>query len=385
MPVLNSAPQSGSETILVGDGTTGTITIPSAIIVDQTLCWYTATVATGAAQRDYRQVFTLDVTGVQELTWVRGSSASAETITMHWHVMEIHIDSLGASKVQRGRYDSLPDGDTDITIPTDLTDITNCITLLTQNVGLSVTLIDSTNLIGGRLTSTTNLKLTATGIPDSDTDIAWQVAELADGVIDVQRGTIAITVQATSNTDTLTSSVDMSRSFVNLVGVDGYNRSTNTKKHSKRIELTDADTVTAYRGGQDSDSGTDTFYYEAIEFLDNSAVLRGTLTLVATDGTETSATFSPKLDKARTVVFREGGAIYYNGVVRDNSGDPANIMARLTLDYTGEEVDSVTATRTDTGDQSIYPWVVIEMAEEGAPPAPPELMPASFSQQMVRF
>ena len=110
------------------------------------------------------------------------------------------------------------------------------------------------------------------------------------GVARVQRGSIDIAGAATSNTATLTTSVDLARSRIVFLGIHDQSADTTPDKVACRVALTNANTVTATVNT--TGAGIRTVKYEVIEYQPGVIryLKRGTITTTgATTGTDTVA------------------------------------------------------------------------------------------------
>lgn len=348
MPDLSDR-QTGEVTITSGDGTSGTISI-TAVTTGETIVVTTQSHA-DTQYRDFRHLLQIDLTASDTITWSRDTSGSATDIVLRWWIAE-----SADFTVQRGDITTI--GATSLTT---LADTTAAFHLCSHETAFNILYYDGGDAIRSEITSTTNLQTTSSGTPTAGFVHHYQVCELSASNVAVQRGTIDITTTTTTNTDTITS-VDTGKTWVQMTGhIDGTGSGANPKKNSCMVYLTNATTVTAERGVQDSTSSTDTYGYEVIEFEDDTVVEYGEVTITDTNTSVTSSTFSPKPDESKSIPMSNGP--YIENVINDSSGEtPDAVAGRITLDITAGEVDSVTVTRNASTSGSDYIYNVVEWA-----------------------
>lgn len=346
MPALTDR-QTGEVTISSTDGTSGTITITSVttgesfVVVSQSHA--------DTQYRDFRHLLQVDMTAATTLTWSRDTSGSATDIVLRWWVIE-----SADFTVQRGDITTI--GATSLTT---LTDTAATFHLCSHETAFNILYYDGGDAIRSEITSTTNLQTTSSGTPTSGFVHHYQVIEIPAADVAVQRGSIDITTTTTTNTDTITS-VDTGKTYVQMTGhEDGTGSGANMKKNSCMVYLTNATTVTAERGVQDSTSSTDTMGYEVVEFEDDSIVEYGQVTITDTNTSVTSSTFSPKPAEADSIPMSNGP--YIENMISDTSSEtPDHAAGRHTLDVTAGDVDSVTVTRNASTNVAEYIYNVVE-------------------------
>ena len=352
MPALASR-QTGQVTITPGDGASGTISI-SSVVPANAYCQFSIQSA-DTLWRDFRHMLTLELTDATTLTWRRFQGTNATDIILTWWVVE-STDFT----VQRGTITAL--GNQALTA---LNSLSESFLIYSLDLAFNIINYNGAESVRAELTSTTNLALTSSGTPTAGFNFHYQVVECPN--VSVQRGTIDITLSNSQNTAAITS-VDLTKSFVNMTGAEDGVATSNINKETKRVELTDATTVTAIRGSQFSTSGTDTIGFEVIEFTDSSVVYRGLLSLLDTEAAATSAAFSPAPLEANTVPIITGP--YLHNVILTGSGEPDDVAGELTLNASTGNIDSITATRTGTSDAVDYPYAVVEFNGAGGSPNP---------------
>jgi hypothetical protein len=250
------------------------------------------------------------MTASNELTFTRIGTVG--NVTIKWHVAEF---ATGV-RVQRGTTSFSG------SVPKNVT--------LSQSVSLSkaVPIISYTNtgaalagddLVRAKITTTTNLEITADAAPSSTNEIAWQVIEFTDAT--VSTGDVAISTGQNSNTGSVTIR-DLDKAWL----LYSYYLTTDATgsdmgQNLVRGRITSNSVVTFDRDHRNATASAQSVTWYVVEFSDNTVVQRGTQAFASGD-TSHQVNLSPEVERANSIACAgyngTGGITAYSAA--DNPG-----------------------------------------------------------------
>jgi len=342
MTVAINAIYRGSVTYASGDGTA-----PSAISLGGTIVTANSIVSITIRSSDNegrarRHFWEYDLT-TTTIAFIRTQSGSAKSVTIEWEVIEF---DTGVS-VQRGNEDFGTSASThDITISA----VTTADTIATLVAAKPANSVNNWSRLDTdaqhhypEITSTTNLKITATATPSTAGDSwvdSWQVIEFNSDVA-VQKGISASSGGSSIYDRTVSiSAITLSRTLALLTGMLGKSTAANRNLTMVDFNSTTEIQIEMLNEGSQSDNSVS---WATVELPSGSTVESGVTTILDTDTTPTTQpNWTTALDNGSLLQ----GYFFPNSKKNaTGSGTFDGFMSSISLD---SPEDSITVTRNGT-------------------------------------
>jgi hypothetical protein len=272
------------------------------------------------------------------------------TVNIRWYVVEYPC----GVKVQHGQT-TLSSTTTNVAI-TPVAALDQAFVLWSKTPVSTETTTDQNDVLVAELTTTSNLQLRANGVPNTHV-VWWQVIEYTDTAdINVQKGTTTMTGAATSQTVTLPTAVDPTKTFV-LVSFQTSGTGADIGARMLRAQLTNSTTLTIDRSASGTPDDITEIFWQTVE-LTGASVQRGSQNFAAGTAQRTVA-LSPSVVTARTIAFSSvnlagglsGGRTPY---VTDDIVGVASFTAALSS-------TQLTLDRDDTAAAADVGWFVVQL------------------------
>ena len=370
MPSVASV-QHGSVTIVAGDGTTGTITISSVTTGNA----YVSSVSveggfTSSGYRMSREIFTVELTSATQLTWTRGTSASAQSLDLYWEVTEFDSGELERS-VQRGRVDVVDNAaasseDVAITV----TSTANAFIASSWNTSTASTYLATR----GDLTSTSNLRFQGVeGTASTAEDVAWEVVEFKAADITSSERVSCGGVDLDASTevqDTVTLATTLSDTSDALVFHQGATQGSGNVKARGQWDVTNTTTLTYDRSSQGATNSEHIANAVVIEFADSPTVQRGALNMPGGTTSASSGAYTSTVADRTTQVTAHCIATFQVGLqyTLDGNTNPAqsySLNTTLRRTESGGNVTDIGIGRSNGGGRVDVKWQTIEWPTGG--------------------
>jgi len=283
---------------------------------------------------------TCELTNATTVT-VRASTNNVDNV-VQWYVVEFG----SGMTVQRG-LTTLCAGNgapcRTVNVPLSTVDTTKTFVLVTERIAESAQDNDERWTVRARLTSATNLEL-ARNEAGVALPVAWQVIQMDDAV--VQSNLVTIANGSLSNTATIPTAVDPTKSFLVFSRRAASNMAGNEGRYQVRGELTNGTTLTFTRAG--TQRAVDISWF-VVSLNDGTSVQRGVAT--AAGGTNTqNVALAPAvtLNRSFPVISASGGNNNDEADLDSTSWTPAfsatnNLRLERTPAGTGTQISSSVA------------------------------------------
>lgn len=336
--VINSV-QRGSALIASAD-TSDTVTLDSTVDTSKSILFYSATMEEGSNPGQERVIGYL--TDGDTITFTKQSSGL--DINVYYYVAEF---SSGVY-VQRGQEIDPSSSTVDVTID-DVGDISKCF-VMTAAYYHDNTYNRSGEPITGYLTSTTNLRLEGAG---SGTGSAWtwQVVKIDNAT--VQTDTFTISAGNSTATETITS-VDTDKTFVIAGARDSATKVVGSDDWAISVDLTNATTLTARRGGSDRSF---TVRYHVVTLSDSGFSVQHGDRVIDSNAAEDVTISSVDLDRS---VALSGGDDNYCMITTASDSTKGISKISTTLKLTSTTNLAIESDGCDTGATNTSYWSVLE-------------------------
>jgi hypothetical protein len=216
---------------------------------------------------------------------------------------------------------------------------------------------DWNDYVRGTISSTTNLELAA---DTSGCTAEWQVIEYTNSA--VQTGTAPFSPGHSSVTSTLSSAVDVNRSWLLFAYSSATGTISNIGQKMVRGQITDSNTLTFDR---DNTGQPMLIRWYLVEFTDGTRVQHDSVSFGTSD-TQKDVTLSPSVNQSRAIVTAGGNANPYCGGKTTYSSDDNPGVAQVTLNLTSSTNLRLTRSTTQSSTADIG-WFVIEFADSDQP------------------
>lgn len=336
----------------------GTVTLPSAtasvtktltttlLDTNKTLLLFSYQPSTSRSDRGLVRGV---VTNTTTLTFDRGSATSAPAITVEYQVVEW---TAGVT-VQRGVTAMTAISSTDVTVNTR--DLTKSFVVMAGVLSAATNFIGS-SIVGGWLTTSTNLHLQKGATGSGTFDVAWQIIEYDACSVQADR----ITAASTDATRTATvTAVNLAKSWLVLNFETNAGTSAQIGDRLWRGELTNTTTLTFTREVAPASGAGGTLGWQLVEFTDATSVQRGQLAFT-TESSKTATLTS--VDTTRAIVSAAGYMNTMGSTPKIDVADPTVTCFQLTL----TNATTLTAARGATTQNGTLQWFAVEFPSAGA-------------------